>query len=84
MKKEEKKEYGLSNVFVYANGLISCSVCAPEDMSCEEVERITNLSNPSGVAPWRISPEKFRGGAENPHKCEKYPEEKRLHYLLNC
>ena len=82
MKKET--QYGLSDVFVYAKGLIYCSVCAQEEMPCSEIERITNLINPTGVHPWIISSENFNDGSINPNKCEKYPNEKRLHYLLNC
>lgn len=81
---KQEKEYGESDVFVYASGIVFCSVCAPENMSRSEVERLVNMQNPSGVTPWKISEERFATGEENPHKCEKYDQEKRLHYLLNC
>ena len=80
----KNKTWGLSDVFVYSNGLIFCSVCAPTDMSETEMERITNIINPSGVNLWKISEENFSDGIKNPHKCEKYPNEDRLHYLMNC
>lgn len=70
-----------SKVTIYGNGLVFCSVCAPKDMSKEELAKEVNLQNPSGVLPWGISEEKFADGTDNPHQCEK---SENLHYLFNC
>jgi hypothetical protein len=73
-----------TDVFVYASGLIYCSACAPEDMPKEEVEKLVNLINPSGVSNWTIAEEPFADGKPNPSKCDKYSSENRLHHLLSC
>lgn len=85
MGQDIKKEWFNTDVFVYSSGLVHCSACAPDDMPRIKVEELVNLHNPSGVTPWRISEDKeFAGGGEMPGKCDKYPTESRLHYLLSC
>ena len=80
----KEKEWGLSELFVYSNGWAFCSVCVPGDMPRSEIERITNIQ--TGVHCWEISSSKenFKDNLQNPLKCKHYPEENRLHYLLNC
>ena len=79
------KQFYNTDLFVYASGLVCNSVCVPEDMPTEKIEELTNNQNPSGVTPWKISEDKtFADGNPQPNKCDKYPQEKRLHYLLNC
>ena len=73
-----------SDLFVYANGLVYCSVCCPKEMPQMDVERFTNTNNPSGVNSWTVVNNDFDDGSKNPHQCEKYPKEQRLHYLLSC
>lgn len=69
-------------VVIYANGIVHCSVCAPGDMPVEDVEREVNAINMSGVSPWKVSKERFNGGEDNPHTCEKDSGKK--HYLMVC
>lgn len=71
-------------VLVYVSGLVCCSVCAPADMSIEEVERVVNLENPTGISSgWSVSDdETFADGTPMPAPCEKVPG--RVHYLMTC
>ena len=79
------KKFYDTDLFVYSNGLIFNSVCVPENMPLKKIEQLTNKNNPSGVMDWKISEDKeFIDGTPMPNKCDKYPQEKRLHYLLNC
>ena len=79
------KQFYNTDLFIYAKGLICCSACVPFDMPKIIVEEFANIQNPTGVTPWKISKSKtFADGTPQPIKCEKYPKEKRLHYLLNC
>ncbi len=76
--KEEMK-----NIDIYARGIIACSVCAPKDMSREEVELQVNMKNPTGIdSKWTITRDDFADGAENPYVCDRSTE--KLHYLLHC
>jgi hypothetical protein len=70
----------MKKVDIYSNGPMYCSACADSSLSKDEVEAEVNLYNPSGVRPWEISKEPFRGGRSNPCKCEE--DNTRLHYLL--
>ena len=81
-----EKQFYDTDLFVYASGLPVCSVCIPEDMPEDRMEELTNKQNPTGVdSKWKVSKDKeFVSGEPMPNKCEKYPQEKRLHYLLNC
>lgn len=70
-------------VYVYAEGLYLCSVCAPAGMSREVVEAVVNSQNPSGISsPWRIADRQFRTGQPNPTPCDQHGD--RMHYLLSC
>ncbi len=74
-----------SAVIIYANGLLSCSVCAPKRFTAEEVEADVNAQSPAGTEHgWRISKDKaFASGAPNP--CEyNDPGSDRLHWLMDC
>jgi hypothetical protein len=74
----------MSEVHIYANGIFSCSVCAPKDMAREEVERKVNLANPAGTQRgWLVSDDKaFASGESNPCTCDQ--DEGRQHWLLDC
>ena len=72
----------MKEVHVYVSGLCFCSVCAPKDMHIEDVEAATNHQNPSGVTPWRKSPDDFKDGEPNPGPCED--DGSRVHYLMVC
>lgn len=73
----------MENLIVYSNGLVHCSVCADNNLSKEEVERLVNARNCAGTQNgWKIDTEKFADGGDNPHQCEK--DENRLHYLMVC
>lgn len=85
---EEEEEEVPTNVSdsitIYAQGLISLSVCAPATLSVGEVEAEVNIQNPTGTdSPWRVSEDPtFRTGESNPCVCEC--DHDRLHYLLSC
>lgn len=66
-------------VNVYSVGMCYASVCAPQDMERDEVERQTNQAHPTGVGPWHIADEPFHTGEANPHDagCGN-------HWLLVC
>lgn len=75
----------MSKVTVYSMGPLSCSVCAPNDMTPKEVEADVNLNNPSGTMNgWKISTDShFRQGKPNPCPCDQDPENRR-HFLMDC
>jgi hypothetical protein len=70
--------------YVIAAGLVAMSVCVPEEMPTDEVERLANSTNPTGISsPWSISEdEHFHTGQTNPCQCPDAPG--RVHRLLNC
>lgn len=72
------------SVQVYALGLTACSVCAPAEMPVEEVTKLVNKQEPTGIdSPWQPDPAPaFRTGQSNPSPCER--DSGRLHYLFNC
>lgn len=73
----------MSDVVVYANGLVRCSVCAPRSLTPQEVEQATNAVNPTGIdSGWRISDAAaFADGTSNPAACH---DADRTHYLMEC
>lgn len=73
------------SVAVYSLGLVSCSVCAPREMTRDEVEAAVNVAEPTGISSeWRVSDEPtFSGGQPNPCPCEQQPES-HVHYLMHC
>lgn len=74
----------MTQVQIYSDGLVYCSVCAPKDMPIEEVTTEVNRQQPTGIASqWRLSEDKtFRGGEPNPCPCEA--DDTRIHYLFDC
>lgn len=62
----------MSGINVYANGFVSISVCAPKEMSKEEIEHLANVESPTGISSaWRISEDTtFKGGEHMPCICE--------------
>lgn len=71
-------------VLFIAVGLLSCSVCVPEEWEPEEVARQTNIANLCGTKNgWMISDDKtFAGGQPMPCACEQVPG--RRHWFLEC
>lgn len=73
----------MSQIYIYANGLVCCSVCAPADMAIEEVTQLVNEQNPTGIHPWHLSADvTFANGEPMPKPCELNGQ--RVHYLFNC
>lgn len=69
---------------IYSEGLFTMSVCAPRDMTIEEVEQRVNILNSPGTKNgWRKSKDPtFKEGSPNPCVCNNNLE--RLHWLLDC
>lgn len=65
-------------------GIVSASVCAPEDMPPEQVTEELNRLYPTGISSrWRLdSAPAFKGGEPNPGPCEQ--RKQRTHYLFHC
>lgn len=72
------------SVEIYKVGLLCCSVCAPVEMTPEEVEREVNDKSPSGTTNgWTISTDKaFADGTPIPAPCNMGGG--RQHWLLDC
>lgn len=70
--------------YVYATGLVCCSVCVPNHFTAEEIEDVVNQENPTGISSrWKVSTDPtFKEGKPNPCPCEKDPD--RMHCLMNC
>jgi hypothetical protein len=73
-----------NDLYAYAVGFVSMSVCVPKGMTKEEIECEANFQHPTGISSrWKISEHKhFADGSPIPRVCEDDPD--RLHYLLNC
>jgi hypothetical protein len=75
----------MSEIEIYSQGPVACSVCAPKEMERGEVERLVNLENPTGIeSRWHISDDThFASGHSHPGPC---PDNTltRTHYLLTC
>lgn len=71
-------------VAVYAVGITSLSVCAPADLTIEQVTAEVNYVQPTGISSdWSHSAEpSFATGEPNPNLCERDPG--RRHYLFQC
>lgn len=81
----ELRKLEKDGVEVYAYlGLAYCSICHPRDMPLNEVLRICNSLNPTGLDhEWEFSEETFfKTGQPNPCVCERDPN--KLHRLLVC
>lgn len=74
----------MNDVEVYSLGLVNASVCAPGDMTREEIAYTVNQCDPTGImSRWEISDaETFANGQPHPCPCEHNPD--RTHYLLTC
>lgn len=69
-------------VHVYKEGLLCASVCAPAEMTGEEVAA-EMLPSGTSHGKWCVSDEKtFAGGEPMPCPCEQDPS--RRHWLLDC
>jgi hypothetical protein len=73
----------MSDLEVYSNGIVHCSVCTTIKGRRELVRRV-NAVNPTGTRhKWAISKDKtFRTGQPNPCQCDNDPA--RQHYLMEC
>ena len=73
------------DIITYSIGITSCSVCADNNLSIEEIVAYINETEPTEIdSKWEVSKDKkFKSGEANPCECDKFPNE-RKHYLLNC
>lgn len=73
-----------NEVWVYAIGILTCSVCAPGGMDRDVVARQVNAKTPTGISSrWRISSDThFKSGETMPCTCQDAPNRK--HWLLEC
>lgn len=70
----------MTPISIYSFGIVHCSVCAPHDMTAEQVEQEVNAHEPTGISSrWHVSEETFRGGEPNPFR-----QECGNHWLLVC
>lgn len=74
----------MSDVVIYSEGIVACSVCAPAVLTVEQVEDAVNAQSPTGImSQWTHSADPtFRTGQPNPCPCESDPF--RTHYLMEC
>lgn len=66
----------MTDLIVYANGVLDCNVCAPASLPRAQIESEVNREYPAG-SRWRIS-----GAGNPPVPCATYKD--RLHYRLVC
>lgn len=73
-----------NKIYIITEELCAMSVCAPNGMSREEIEREVNAQYPTGIKSlWRISGEThFKTGQTMPCQCEQ--DENRQHWLFQC
>lgn len=71
-------------VYMYAQGLVAASVCAPADMGRDEIKAAVDRDYSCGLENgWVFDPAPtFKSGQPNPCLCEREPG--RLHYLMHC
>ena len=73
----------MGKVEIYADGIVSCSVCAGKELSREEVAGEVNRMNPTGIgSQWGVAEDDFASGEKNGKECEN--DKTRKHYLLHC
>lgn len=74
----------LDEVIVYSSGLCFCAVCAPADMSIDELTQLVNIQNPTGISSrWQLSDtDVFASGESMPAPCAQ--DDSKLHYLFEC
>jgi hypothetical protein len=73
-----------TKIEIYQVGLLYLSVCAPEGMKRDEVEKQTNKSHPFGtVQGWKIDEDNFVDGTKNGAKISCCRGNTR-HWLLSC
>jgi len=75
----------MENIIIYAQGLVSMSICVKSELTKEQIEKQVNILSPTGISSkWSISKDKtFQDGSPNPCDCNEH-KGKRKHYLLNC
>lgn len=83
-KKSSEEKLSAGEVYVYSNGFVHCSVCAPKKMTKVEIVKQVNARNNTGISSdWTISKEKtFKSGQPNPCQCDS--DDERVHYLMVC
>ncbi len=67
---------------IYAEGVMSMSVCAPADLQPEDVEAGLAHVETGLDRGWMIAKRPFSDGQTNPHRCEQRPG--REHWLMEC
>lgn len=78
---DSEQRTGEREVNIYSWGLVFASVCAPRDMTQEEVEDAVNRQHPTGLDHgWKVADEPFRTGESNPHDAGDCGR----HWLLAC
>ncbi len=76
----------MPDVEVYSSGIFCCSVCAPEEMSKEQVEQRVNKVHPCGTeSGWTISEDKhFSDGTTENGGVVECQNGTTRHWLLNA
>jgi len=74
----------MKEVEIYSRGIVSCSVCAINELSVEQVTQQVNIDSPTGIqSNWELAEDThFKEGKTNPCECENDPNRK--HYLFHC
>ncbi len=78
-----------STIEIYARGICHSSVCAPASKGHEEIERLANIYNPTGIeSKWKVSKDPhFADGTINGCFCETWKADSsqpKKHWLLVC
>lgn len=75
---------GGGEIYLYAVGGLSMSVCAPSHLDGQDVAQAVTRHYPSGLYQgWKIAADAhFKGGQANPCQCEESSDRK--HWLLDC
>lgn len=88
LKERLTREYiapvGDGEIFLYAVGGLSMSVCAPAVLNAEQVAHAINRHYPcGGDLRWKVADDShFKGGETNPCQCQE--DSDRKHWLLDC
>lgn len=73
----------MTEIHVYSEGLVVCSVCTSLTDPAEVAQKLNALSHPGTRSGWSVSSDPtFRDGNPNPCPCDMDPA--RLHFLMEC
>jgi len=79
------QDYTTADIDIYSEGIVSCSVCVPEDMEKHNVELLVNFKSPTKISSdWTISDEETFSDGITPHPTKCQDHKRRIHYLLHC